>query len=181
MTQRIEPLSCKAIFMIFRQSSFQSFLDDPWVPTMRCMLWSVVVLFATGFSALVVLDLYRAQLLPQAIPTHPARFFHGFFEFSIFWIELVSLNSLALSCFGFSIANCYVSFRWAAVDISGHKWSGLVVAWIFASRLPRHIYPSGCLHLMLWTAWNESQIQIGCGRHQCSKNCLLRFLATRPK
>ena len=59
----------------------------------------------------------------------------------------IRLGFRALSSFCFSIAHsCFPGF-WAAFDmprqISGHKSSGLVVAWICVRRSPDHMCPGG--------------------------------------
>ena len=60
-------------------------------------------------------------------------------------MKYIPLSFRALSCFGFSIVHSCFSCFLAAFDlpiqISGHKYSGLVVAWIIIRRSPDHIYP----------------------------------------
>ena len=63
-------------------------------------------------------------------------------------MKQMPLNRWALPSFGFSVADSSFSVFWAffftlLFHTSGHKESGLVVAWIFVSLSTDHIYPCG--------------------------------------
>ena len=62
-------------------------------------------------------------------------------------MKKIPRNFLAVSSFGFSIANFYFALRFDASDIcfhiSGYTLSGLVVVCFVVSHPPDHVYPSG--------------------------------------
>ena len=140
VTSRIEPFLLDVIFMILKQSSFQTLSRRFVTVHDACILRSASVRFAASFRALMVLDLTKHDCFHWQFQLFRA-FFHGFFQLNIFWIDKIDASQFPeLSSFGFSIAHCCFSLRWAAFhipnQISGDKWSGLHVAWILVSRSP---------------------------------------------
>ena len=92
------------------------------------------------------------------------------------------LNLRALS--SFSMAHYCVSLFWAAFPMlvltSGHTLSGLVVAWIFVSLHPEHMYPFGGLSLNKVNFVNPFQESDKLLFASTSTNHLYDFLARRP-
>ena len=137
-------------------------------------------------SVQVRLQLTRHGCFHLAIPIFPCDFFNGFLELLVIGIDRVDSSQLSrIVELRFLDSPLLLFVCWVAFDIldvfSGHRWSGLVVAWFFVSRAPDHLNPSNSLfHSILWTAWNRSMVPISFDRLQCSENRRFGFLATHP-
>ena len=149
----------------FNHKSFSesSRMQSPIVQTLSWCRW---VVFST------------ACLVPQVFPVFSSRFWwislYSASPGSIKWIPLILL---ALSSFGFSLGHSCFSWFWAAspifVQTSGHIWSGLVVAWIFVSLLPDHIYPFGGFSFNSLNLVNLSKnlTNVCSNRHSSNRQC----------
>ena len=117
---------------------------------------------------------------------------HHLTDGSMKWMPL---NLRALSSFGFSFAHSCFSLFWAAIPIlvqtSSHTFSSLVVAWIFVSLSPDHIYTFGILFfnnvknksfqwfVFLTEIWDCSVNTELINRNNCAKNSFNRlFIGT---